>query len=307
MNMLQTVSREVKVGSQRVVFGSSKDMRELPDGAAQLFITSPPYWNLKDYGDSEEAIGHTDYETYLDELNEVWAECYRAAAPEAVLIININSRRSKGRFYPIAFDIVSRMKGWVLWDVNIWYIPNALPQPNAYMERLLDNKFEYLLVFTKDASTQYKFQKPRVPQKYAVADPRAHKKNSAGRCVGNILRVPAYRPPNIRKGNYHVAAFPEELISFFVKSYTSEGDLVVDPFLGSGTTLKVCKVMGRVGVGYEVETKFADLIESRIREPWTVPDWRDLDIIHSTTAQPGMVKRRRPKASGDDSDLFGGS
>jgi DNA modification methylase len=295
---------KLKVGSQQVNFGSSKHMSELATGSVQLFVTSPPYWNLKDYGDAPDAIGHTDYEAYLDDLNDVWSECYRAASDDAVLIINVNSRRNKGRLYPIAFDIVSRMKGWVLWDVNIWYIPNALPQPNHYMERLLDNKFEYILVFTKNASTQYKFSKPRVPQKYAVADPRAHKRNAAGRCLGNILRVPAYRPPNVRKGNYHIAAFPEELVSFFVHSSTNPGDRVVDPFVGSGTTLKVCEVMGRNGIGYEVETKFADLIKARIEEPWSVPDWRDLDIIHSARSDTGTAKRRRPKISEAGDDLF---
>lgn len=286
-----------------VHYADARDMSQLADNSVDFFITSPPYWNLKDYGPSENEIGDTGYEEYLQQLSLVFSQCYSKARDGAVLVVNINSRRSKGRFYPIAMDIVRTIRDWEFWDHNIWYIPNALPQPNAYMERLLDNKFESLLVFIKGGSKAYKFHKPRVPQKYAVADPRAEKKNARGRCLGNILRIPAYRPPNIKEMNYHVAAYPEELVAFFLESYTSPGDLVVDPFLGSGTTLKVCRVMGRQGVGYEVHEEYAPLIEARVAEFWAVPDWTKLDIIHSTSNQPGMngVARKaqfiRPQSS----------
>ncbi|HWJ68926.1 MAG TPA: site-specific DNA-methyltransferase [Sphingobium sp.] len=285
---------------QKVIFGSSKNMTEIEDGTVPFIMTSPPYWNLKDYGNSEEEIGHSSYDEYLDEMNEVWNECYRVASESGVLIINVNSRRHQKRFLPIAFDIVARMKGWRLWDVNLWYIPNALPQPNAYMERLLDNKFEYILVFTKDGRSDYKFTKPRVPQKYISADPRAHKKNPRGRCLGNILRIPAYRPPNVKKMNYHVAAYPEELVAFFLEAYTDLGEKVLDPFLGSGTTLKVARVMGRQGTGYEVNSDFEPLIEARINESWQVPDWRDIDLIHSSSATTGMNGRSRKAHFGKD-------
>lgn len=268
-------------------------MNHVPDGSIDFFITSPPYWNLKDYGASDQEIGDTSYEDYILQLQQVFSECYRKARNGAVLVININSRRSKGRFYPIAMDIARSIKNWEFWDQNIWYIPNALPQPNAYMERLLDNKFESLLVFIKGDHREYEFHKPRVPQKYASADPRAEKHNIRGRCLGNILRIPAYRPPNIKKLNYHVAAYPEELVAFFLESYTSPGDTVLDPFLGSGTTLKVCRVMGRNGVGYEVHEKYADLIDARIEESWAVPDWTKLDIIHSSSSQAGPAAPRK--------------
>lgn len=267
-------------------------MTEIEDASVNLIITSPPYWNLKDYGESPEEVGAGSYEDYLADLEKVWAECFRVSGDDGVMIVNVNSRRVKGQFYPIAFDIVARMSGWRFWDHNIWYIPNALPQPNAYRERLLDNKLESLLVFTKGDSGSYRFSKPRVPQKYAVADPRDNK-NANGRCLGNILRVPAYRPPNIKQLGYHVAAFPEELISFLIESYSAPGDLVLDPFLGSGTTLKVARVMGRRGVGYEIHEEYRKLIERRIGEHWEPPDWKQLDILHSATMRTGMGAPRK--------------
>lgn len=292
-----------------VFIGDSRNMSGVPNESVRLFMTSPPYWNLKRYGDGDaREVGQGSYDEYLDGLTAVWDECYRCAAKDAVLIVNVNSRRVEKRFYPIAFDIAARMRGWKLWDHVIWYIPNALPQPNHYMERLLDNKYESCLVFTKDGSSEFKFHKPRVPQKYLSADPRAHKKNERGRCVGNIIRIPAYRPPNVKQMSYHVAAYPEELAAFFMECYSDPGDTVLDPFLGSGTTLKVARVMHRLGVGYELNPDYEKLIRARIDEPWQLPDWKDIDIIHSSSMTTGMAKPRkiqfrRAKSKGDE--LFG--
>lgn len=284
--------RSVEVDSQTVYFTSSENLDFLTPESVKFFMTSPPYWNLKDYGHPDE-IGREGYEEYLDRMNEVWQSCYRLGQENSVLVINVANRRHKKRFYPIAMDIASRMKGWVLWDMPLWYIPNALPQSNHYMERLLDNKYENLLVFTKDGATDYEFHKPRVPQKYATADPRAHKRNAAGRCLGNIIRIPAYRPPNVKELGYHVAAYPEELVAFMLACYTSPGDVVFDPFLGSGTTLKVARGMGRRGIGTELNEDYAPLIERQIMEPFELPDWKNLDILHSSTMKTGTEKPRK--------------
>lgn len=296
---------------QTVYFQSSEDMSSVPDESVDFIMTSPPYWNLKDYGHSEQ-IGASSYEDYLARLNVVWAQCFKKAKPGAVMVVNINARRVQKEYYPIPFDIAREMKDWRFWDNVIWYIPNALPQPNHYIERLLDNKFESCLVFIKGDAGSYKFHKPRVPQKYITADPRSHKKNPRGRCLGNILRIPAYRPPNVKEMGYHVAAYPEELVAFFLESYTDADDVVMDPFLGSGTTLKVARTMGRKGIGYELNPDFRSLIAKRVAEPWGVPDWRDLDILHSATQATGMSKPRkvqftngsRAAAPDEDQSLF---
>lgn len=285
--------RHISVEGQDVYFTSSTDLSFLPAESVDLFVTSPPYWNLKDYGHPDQIGSGDSYEEYLDKLNRVWSECYRIAKPNAVLAINVGNRRYRKRFYPIAFDIYHTITGWVLWDILIWYIPNALPQPSYYMERLFDSKFEFILIFTKDGSTNYKFHKPRVPQKYKDADPRAHKKNARGRCLGNVIRIPAYRPPNIKELGYHVAAYPEELAALLIYTFTDPGDTVLDPFLGSGTTLKVTRVMNRKGIGIEVNPAFETLITERIREPWAVPSWTQIDILHSSTMVPGSFRPRK--------------
>lgn len=283
---------DFSVQDQRVLIQSSEDLSNLDSESVDFVMTSPPYWNLKNYGHDEQ-IGAEPYEVYLERLGKVWQECYRVAKPNAVFALNIGNRRHKGTFYPLGMDIAQHMKGWVLWDVLIWYIPNALPQPRSYLERLFDNKFEFVFIYTKDGNLDYKFHKPRVPQKYATADPRSHNKNPKGRCIGNIIRIPAYRPPNVRQLGYHAAAYPEELVALMLQSYTDEGDVVLDPFLGSGTTLKVARGMGRRGVGVELNEHYVDLIKTRIMEKFQLPDWRDLDILHSATMTPGMTKPRK--------------
>ena len=283
----------LRIGNQTVHFASSEDMTGFIQPASVDFImTSPPYWDLKDYGHPDQ-IGASSYEEYLDRLTAVWSECYRVAKSDAVMVINVGNRRRAKQFYPIGLDIANRVEDWTLWDILIWYIPNALPQPHHYMERLFDNKFEFLLVFTKGDPDTYTFHKPRVPQKYIDADPRDHKKNERGRCIGNVIRVPAYKPPNVKDLGYHAAAYPEELVALMLGSFTDTGDTVLDPFLGSGTTLKVARVMGRAGVGIELNIGYRDLIEKRIHEHWEIPDWRKLDILHSSTMEPGMSAPRK--------------
>ena len=290
--MASVDQEKLLVGNQQVFFASSEDMPFVEDGTIDFIMTSPPYWNLKDYGHPGQ-IGASSYEEYLERLGAVWEECYRVAAPNSVMVINVGNRRHAKKFYPIGMDIAQSMPSWTLWDILIWYIPNALPQPNYYMERLFDNKYEFLLVFVKDQGQDYKFHKPRVPQKYIDADPRSHKKNTNGRCIGNIIRVPAYRPPNVKELGYHVAAYPEELVALMLESFTDPNDLVLDPFLGSGTTLKVAEAMGRSGIGVEVNRDYRELIEKRIRETWMKPDWREVDILHSSTMVPGSEKPRK--------------
>jgi DNA modification methylase len=162
------------------------------------------------------------------------------------------------------------------------------------MDKLFDNKFEFVLLFAKNYKYDYTFHKIRISQKYIEIDPQSEKYHPEGRCIGNVIRIPAYRPPNIKERNYHVAAFPEELVYVFLSAFTNPEDYVLDPFLGSGTTLKVCRIMNRRGIGYEIDAGFKDIIWRRVLEPWTPPPFEELDIINSTSVKL-KSKSRRPK------------
>lgn len=267
------------IDNQSVYFHNSEEMSAVIDDEADLIITSPPYWNLKDYG-HENQIGHDEaYDDYLSRLDAVWKECYEVSDENAILIINIGDRRHQKKFYPIAMDIYNRMDDWKLLDNLIWHIPNALPQPAYYLDKLFDDKYENLLVFGKNYEYDFTFNKLRVPQNYRDAEPRDDKLNDDGRCIGNILQMRAYRPPNIKKKNYHAAAYPEELIYALMSAFSDPEDTVLDPFLGSGTTLKVARHLNRNGIGFELDTDYRELIDDRIREEMTSPDLEELDLL----------------------------
>lgn len=260
-------------------------------------MTSPPYWNLKDY-EHPDQIGQESYSQYIERMNKVWQECYRVSNKDAILAINVGNRRVNKQYYPIAMDIYSSMENWCLIDNLIWFIPNALPQPYYYMDCLFDDKYENVLIFAKNYSYKYTFNKPRVKQKYATLDPRKEKLNPSGRGLGNVIKIPAYRPPNIKSMNYHVAAYPEELVYLLMQTFTNEGDTVLDPFLGSGTTLKVAYSINRNGIGYEINENLKDVIENRIKERWQPPDFSYYDIVNSYSEYIKKSKGpRRPKSN----------
>ena len=293
-------------GSQTAYFGSSEDMQEVPEGTVRLAFTSPPYWDLKDYQHPGQ-IGQEPYEAYLARMNRVWDECYRVTASNGLLFINVGNRRVKKEFYPLGMDIYRKMRElgskWRLLENFIWYVPNALPQPNHYIERLFDNKYENVLCFAKNYDYDYVFNKIRVKQKWQGVDPRQAKLNPKGRCISNVIRIPAYRPPPIKKMNYHVAAFPDELVQVFIHAFSNRADIVLDPFLGSGTVLKVAKAMGRNGIGYEVNPDFRAVIEARLHEPWEPVPFEKVDLIHSVIPDArthiAIVGRRRPPQNGN--------
>lgn len=289
----------LEIEDQTVYFESSEEIEAVTD--ADLVITSPPYWNLKDYG-HEDQIGHDDsYEAYLERLQAVWDACYEATAEHAIMVVNVGDRRHEKRFYPIGMDIYARMERWKLLDNLVWYIPNSLPQPAYYLDKLFDDKYENLLVFAKNYDYEYTFNKIRVEQKYKGIDPREGKLDDEGRSVGNVLKMRAYRPPTIKAQNYHAAAYPEELVYALMYTFSNPGDTVLDPFLGSGTTLKVARRMDRVGVGYEIDDEYRDLIAERIDEDMEEPSWEHLDIL-SDANPTGRTTRGTDSSLSDFTD-----
>lgn len=270
--------KSLKVGSQKVFFRSSEDQSDLNE-EVDLIVTSPPYWNLKDYGNSDQ-IGQGSYDKYLERLNLVWNQCHKYSKKDAILIVNVGTRRFQKKYLPIAMDIYRTMEKWKLIEEITWFIPNALPLPNYYINKLFDNKKEQVLVFAKNYDYNYTFNKLRVPQKYKSKDTRKGKLNEQGRCIGNVIRIPAYRPPTIKQQTYYSAAFPEELVDFLIRSFSNEGDIILDPFLGSGTTLKVARNLKRKGVGYEINSEIKSTIKQKILEEWEPLDINKIDLIN---------------------------
>lgn len=172
-------------------FGSSERMNQLGNCSVDLPFTSPPYWRSKDY-DHKDQIGRESYPEYIKRLGVVWAECYRVAKPDGVLVINIGSKRHLGTYHPIAMDIHANMSDWKMIDKYAWIIPNALPQPNHYTDKLPDNKHEDFWCTRRTTTMRTRSTSPRVRQKYRDAEPWKRKLHPDGRSLGNVFRIPAY-------------------------------------------------------------------------------------------------------------------
>ncbi len=247
-----TISHEQLSGSMcsgQVYFRSSEDMGDIPDGSAGVVVTSPPYWNLKDYFKRGQ-IGQEEYSVYLKRMQEVWRECYRILSPHGSLWVNINIRVQAGKVIDIPRDFVKscRALGFYYKGIFIWHKSSGIPTSG---KNIVD-RHEYVLVFSKskDFHVDSKIQS-------AFSD----YKNPAinGGAFWNINR----KAGSVGKKYIHPAIYPNELVSRIVMMTTVKGELVVDPFLGSGTTLIAALQCGRSCVGYEYNELFEDLMRSR--------------------------------------------
>ena len=236
-----------------VHFTSSERMAEVPDGTAQAVVCSPPYWDLKDYGHRDQ-IGHGEsYQRYHDRMDAVWRECHRALRNDGTMWVVIDKVWAEGEVVHIPYDIAQRCRklGFLLQDLIVWNKPTAIAGMHP---RNSVNKHETVVFLSKSRGFKLDATPPRGAKAPDALDGK----------VSDLWRV-VVKAGSIRKTPDHKAPYPDELIERIIACATSPGDLVLDPFLGSGTTAKVAVAMGRRCVGYEINPEFRGLIERRMR------------------------------------------
>jgi DNA modification methylase len=242
--------------AQNVHFSTSERMKEVQSESIQSVICSPPYWNLKDYGHPEQ-IGHGErYKKYLQRLDSVWLECKRTLRKDGTIWIVVDKIWHQGDLVMIPFDIVKHCRelGFYLQDVIVWNKPTAIAGMN---DRNLVNKFEFVIFMSK-SKNEVKILRPAQNGKRSPDfDP------NTGRLT-NLWRFPV-KAGSIRKTPNHKAPYPEELIARLVQISSEEGDSILDPFLGSGTTMKVALAHNRRCIGYEINSEFESMIAERMR------------------------------------------
>lgn len=242
---------EAQSGSafSRVFFKSSEDMRDIDDESAKLVVTSPPYWNLKDYY-KEGQIGQEGYETYLSRMKTVWNECYNKLSFDGSLWININIRVQKGKVIPIPHDFVKICKGigFFYKGIVIWHKSSGIPSG----DKNIVDRHEYVLIFSKSESFEVDKE---------IFSTFCDYKNDLinGSAFWNINR----KAGSVGKKMIHPAIYPNDLVNRIIKISTVPGDLVIDPFLGSGTSLIAANINNRAFVGYEYYEGFKNLMLSR--------------------------------------------
>ena len=268
--------------AHKVIIGDARTMPELDDQSVQLVVTSPPYWQIKDYG-SPEQIGFVDeYEDYIASLNQVWDECLRVLAPGCRLCINVGDQFARAATYgrykviPIRTEIIKHCEsrgldymGAVIWQkvttcrtTGGAVIMGSYPYPRNGCIKI---DYEFVLLFKKQG-------RPPKPS------PEAKEASRLTKDEWNEYFYGHWNFPGARQ-NGHLAMFPEELPRRLIRMFSFVGDTVLDPFLGSGTTTLAAANLDRNSVGYEINPDFIPMIKEK-----TAP-----------SAKPRITKRRAKK------------
>jgi modification methylase len=251
----------------RVINGDSRNMNELSDNSVDLVITSPPYWQLKDYG-TENQIGYNDsYEEYINHLNIVWKECYRVLDNGSRLCINIGDQFARAVYYgrykviPIRTEIIKFCEtigfdymGAIMWQKKTTSnttggasLMGSYPYPK---NGIISIDYEFILIFKKLGT-------PQKPTKEIKELSKMTKEEWKTYFDGHWYFGGA-------KQDGHIAMFPEELPRRLIKMFSFVGDTILDPFLGSGTTSLAARNLNRNSVGYEMNPKFIPFVKRKL-------------------------------------------
>lgn len=232
-----------------VYFKTSENMSEIKNEEIDLVVTSPPYWDLKNYF-KDGQIGQESYEKYLERLSKVWKECYRVLKNDGNIFININTRTKNSKPILIPGDIIYECEkiGFLLKDIIIWHKSSGIPTS----AKNLTDKYEYVLWFIKKDEREIPIE-----EIMNIKDYKNDKLN-----YGNIWNINR-KAGSAGKDYIHPAIYPTKLVERIVKLLTNEGDIVLDPFLGSGTSLIGAINLNRNFKGYEYNKDFYDLINYR--------------------------------------------
>lgn len=271
MMALESALRQVPTEHQ-LIHADSRDLSFIPPGSVHLVLTSPPYWTLKEYETGEGQLGAvSDYETFLHELDKVWASCQQALAPGGRLIcvvgdVCLSRRKNKGvhMVMPLHASIQEhcRAMGYNNLSPILWHkIANAKHEaggasallgkpyePNA----VIKNDIEYILMQRKPGPYREKLSTP-VRLLSAISDV-----NHKAWFQQIWTDVPGASTKN------HPAPYPVELAQRLIRMFSFVGDTVLDPFAGSGTTAVAAAQSGRNSVLIETVSVYLGKTRTRL-------------------------------------------
>lgn len=255
------------MATHKIIFGDSRSLNQIEDKSVQLIVTSPPYWQLKDYGTSNQIGFNDSYEDYINNLNLVWSECYRVLSDGCRMCINIGDQFARSVYYgrykviPIRTEIIKFCEtlgmdymGAIIWQKATTMntsgggaIMGSFPYPR---NGILKMDYEFILIFKKLGNPP----KPTKEQK-ELSKMTKEEWNKYFSSHWHFNGV---------KQTEHIAMFPEELPKRLIKMFSFAGETVFDPFLGSGTTSLAAENLGRNSIGYEINKDFKNIIEQKL-------------------------------------------
>lgn len=251
----------------KIINGDSRQMTELPDNSVHLAITSPPYWQLKDYGTHDQIGFHDSYENYINNLNLVWKECYRTLHNGCRLCVNIGDQFARAVYYgrykviPIREEIIKFCEnigfdymGAIIWQkVTTSNTTGGGVQMGSYpypRNGILKLDYEFILIFKKLGEAPKPTKENKELSKMTAEE-------------WNTFFAGHWNFAGARQDN-HIAMFPEELPRRLIKMFAFADDTVLDPFAGSGTTNLAAKNLGRNSIGYEINPEFIPVIKQKL-------------------------------------------
>jgi len=253
--------------THKVIWGDARNLDEVADQAVHLVVTSPPYWQLKDYGASGQ-IGFNDtYDQYINNLSLVWQECHRVLHQGCRLAINIGDQFARSVYYgrykviPIRTEIIKACEaiGFDYMGAVIWRkvttcnttgggtVMGSYPYPRNGILKL---DYEFILIFKK-------------PGRAPAVD---KKRKELSRLSPDEWQTffSGHWTFSGEKQTGHLAMFPEELPRRLIKMFTFIGDTVLDPFLGSGTTSLAAARLDRHSIGCEINPACEKIIKKKL-------------------------------------------
>ena len=269
-------------------------LKEFPNESVDMIITSPPYWNLRDYGEDKQLGLEYTTKEYIDSLYTIFEESKRVLKNEGTLWINIRDTYSKGikrsgvknkslSMIPERLAIKMIDNGWILRNTIIWHKPNAMPDS---CKNRFTMDYEYLYMFSKQEKYYFKTQYEPYTSVHGKDSNTISKKEKElldTKMVrhggeGSTLNKPSMWNPKGRikrttwdintkpfKGS-HFAPYPEELIECPIDAGCPENGIVLDIFMGSGTTGVVAKKQNKNYIGIELNRDYIDIANDRINK-----------------------------------------
>jgi len=250
-----------------------ENLKQIQDSTVQLVITSPPYNIGKEY---EVKRGYSEY---LEEMELIISELVRVLKPGGSICWQVGNGIRKGEVIPLdaLFYPIFKSKGLALRNRIVWSFGHGL-----HAQRRFSGRHETILWFTKGDEYIFNLDSVRVPAKYP--NKKHYKGPNKGQLSGNplgknpgdvweITNIKALHPEKTD----HPCQFPVALVDRLVKSLSNPGDLVIDPFLGSGTTVIAAGINGRRSIGIEISRKYVAISKKRIQSliegslRWVIP------------------------------------
>lgn len=272
VNTLQDISVLDELTGSFQVGAAADVMRLIPDGCIDMIVTSPPYWTAVEY--DSDSTGWSNYEEYLDDIQCVWNECARVLRPNGKLCINApimpipkavieqHTRHLKN----IAFDIEARILAETdleRYSLFVWQkqtskmMFGSYPQPGNIIE---NNTIEFINVYVK----------PGKPPKFSNEVKEANRL-SRTEWLDLTQQVWFMYPEDVRREEGHPAPFPEKLPARLIRLYTNgatdnfPGEVVLDPFVGTGTACVAAERMGRRWIGIDISERYLEYARQRMK------------------------------------------